>query len=72
MVTHFKTNFAFIVQKLRDHGYTLQRIVDLAGLASAGHAHDICNAKQSTVSYDVGVRLMAEYKKLQAKERRRK
>jgi hypothetical protein len=72
MVTHFKTNFSPIVQKIREHGYTWQQIVDLSGLSTVGHAHDIGSGRREQMNYDTGIRLMAEYKKLISKERRRK
>jgi len=42
---------------------TLKQIAEEVGLASGGHAHDIKSGKQKSVSYDVGLKLVALHKK---------
>lgn len=48
---------------------TLQEVADRCGMASKGHVHDLATGRQRSVSYDVGDKLMQEYKRIM---RRRK
>ena len=59
-------------QILRDLGevMTLQQIADACGFASKGHVHDLRSGKKKSVTYELGVRLMALHKKVMAKQQR--
>lgn len=62
-----KTNWKPILEVLAE-SMTLRHIAELSGMASAGHVHDLKTGKQETVSYDIGVRLMQMFKKIESRK----
>ena len=57
-------NWKQILQDLTDRKVTLQAIADECGLSSKGHAHDLKQGRQSTVSYEVGEKIVAMHKRV--------
>jgi len=57
-------NWKQIITDLTARRVTLQVISESCGLASKGHAHDLKTGRQSTVSYEAGVKLVALHKKV--------
>ena len=49
---------------------TLQQISEACGFAGKGHVHDLRAGRQKSVTYEVGVKLVALHKKMQAKAKR--
>lgn len=57
-------NWKQLIVDMTSRHVTLQNIADLCGMASKGHAHDLKTGRQSTVSYEVGVKLVALHKRV--------
>lgn len=52
-------NWPKLIKDLRDGGMTLQEIADACGFASRGAVHNLATGKQTTVTYDIGAKLVA-------------
>lgn len=62
-------NFAQLLFELNET-MTLQAIADACDISSKGQVHDIIHGRQKTVSYEVGVKILAEHKRATDASRR--
>ena len=48
---------------------SLREIAEQSGLASRGHVHNILHGKQKTVTYEIGMALIALHKKVMRRKK---